>query len=204
MYQRAAVSLFISLVVVGCGGSGSPAVFSENNTTIPRSGIYNDLDDEQTKYLKVINYARGIARECKNNDGKVQETSRGLFPAVSPLTTNSELYAAALEHSVDLAQSNTFSHLGSGTASDVTGSSLGYPSTYKDRIDANGYVDYTTIGENIAAGQLSIEYAVHAWLESPKHCANIMKASYREMGLAKYENPASKYRIYWSNEFGAK
>ena len=209
----------VCLLLVGCGGGSTAAVttgtptntgggnltvLTENNTTIPRSGLYNASDDEQTKYLKVINYARSIGRECKNNDGKVQEASKGYFPAVSPLITNSELYAAALEHSTDLAQSDTFSHDGSGTASDVTGSNLGHPSTFIERIEANGYVDYTTIGENIAGGQLTIEDAVHAWLESPGHCANIMKASYKEMGLAKYENAASKYKIYWTNNFGAK
>ena len=216
----------VCLLLIGCGGggstaavttgtgtgtptntgAGSPTVFTENNTTIPRSGIYNASDDEQTKYLKVINYARSIGRECKNTDGNPQitEGTRGSFPAVSPLTTNSDLYTAALEHSTDLAQSDTFSHDGSGTASDVTGSNLGHPSTFIERIEANGYVGYTTIGENIAAGQPSIEDAVHAWLESPGHCANIMNASYKEMGLAKYENTASSYKIYWSNEFGAK
>jgi len=186
------------------GNTGTPTAITENNTTIPRSGIYNTSDDEQTKYLKVINYARSIARECKNNDGSVQEASRGSFPAVSPLTTNIDLYTAALEHSTDLAQSDTFSHDGSGTASDVTGSNLGHASTFVERIEANGYTGYTTIGENIAAGQATIEDAVHAWLESPGHCANIMKAAYKEMGLAKYENTASTYKIYWSNEFGAK
>jgi hypothetical protein len=215
----------VCLVLIGCGGgsgtggvsttpngggnisgrnAGTPTTISENNTTIPRSGIYSASDDEQTKYLKVINYARSIGRECKNNDGKVKEASRGSFSAVNPLTTNSDLFTAALEHSTDLAQSNTFSHTGSGTASDVTGSNLGHPSTFIERIEANGYVGYTTIGENIAGGQDTIEDAVHAWLESPGHCANIMNGNYKEMGLAKYENPSSTYKIYWSNEFGAK
>ena len=215
----------VCLILIGCGGgsgtgdvsttpsgggttsdgnTGTSTDMTENNTTIPKSGIYNASDDEQTKYLKVINYARSIARECKNNDGTVQKESEGCFPAVSPLSTNSALYTAALEHSTDLAQSDTFSHTGSGTDSDVTGSNLGHPSTFKERIEANGYVEYSTIGENIAAGQATIEDAVHAWLESPGHCANIMNGNYKEMGLAKYENEDSRYKIYWSNEFGAK
>jgi hypothetical protein len=186
------------------GGADTSLTTNENNTTIPKSGIYNASDDAQTKYLKVINYARGIARECKKNDGAVQETSRGFFPAADPLTTNQDLYAAALEHSKDMAESNTFSHLGSGTVSDVTGSNLGHPSRFVERIEANGYVSFSRIGENIAAGQATIEDAVHAWLESPGHCANIMNADYTEMGLAKYENPNSHYKIYWTNEFGAR
>ena len=189
---------------ISSGNTGTSVAITENNTTIPKSGIYNASDDEQTKYLKVINYARNIARECKNNDGKVQEASKGSFPAVNPLSINNDLYTAALEHSKDLAQSNTFSHTGSGTSSDVTGSNLGHPSSVVERIAANGYVNYTTIGENIAVGQTTIEDAVHAWLESPGHCANIMNGNYKEMGLAKYENPNSRYKIYWSNEFGAK
>ncbi|SFV66407.1 probable transmembrane protein [hydrothermal vent metagenome] len=191
----------VSLLLIGCGGRG-PKVGVENNTTIPRSGIYNRMDDEQTKYLKVINYARGIARECKSNE--VSEESRGFFPAASPLTINHHLYKAAREHSIDLAKSNTFSHYGSQKDSDITGVKLGHPSTFVERIKSNGYVGYRAVGENILAGKSTIEDAVSVWLDSPGHCANIMNASYKEMGIAKYKNRKSSYKIYWSNEFGAK
>ncbi len=216
--KRTGAYCIMCLMLAGCGGgSGTESastvkdggenaetaiVITENNTTIPRSGIYDVSDDEQIKYLKVINYARSMARECKNNDGSVNEASKGSFPAASPLVTNSDLYASALEHSKDLAQSNTFSHSGSGTASDVTGSNLGHSSTFKERIEANGYTEYSAIGENIAAGQATIENAVHAWLESPGHCANIMNGKFKEMGLAKYEEQNSTYKIYWTNDFG--
>ena len=208
----------VCFALIGCGGGGSGTsgggtgggtIFTENNTTIPLTGIYEDSDSEQVKYLKVINYARSIGRECKDNDGLKSDgtpadPSRGSFSAVSPLTINNSLYDAALEHSTDLANSDTFSHDGSGTIHDETGTLLGHKSTYIERIEANGYTEYERIGENIAGGQATIEEAVHAWLESPGHCANIMKSIYEEMGLAKYENAASTYKVYWTNTFGVQ
>ncbi len=210
---------FLTLLFAGCGGDTAIDALSsslennsersqygskENNTYIPKSGIYNESDSQEIKFLKVINYARSQARECKNNDGTIHESSRGYFKAAPPLTINQELYSAALEHSIDMAKSNTFSHYGSETKWDTTGSNLGHPSSFRERIEANGYSNYTMIGENIAAGQKSIEEVVHSWLESPGHCANIMNPNYKEMGLARYEEPNSFYKVYWTNDFGSR
>ncbi len=186
----------------GTGGGGSNSTTS-NDTSIPNQGIYNSADSTNMKYLKVLNYARSKARECKNTDGSTSQASRGYFPAVPKLTWNDDLYHASLEHSTDMAESNTFSHRGSGTSSDATGGN-GYGSTYVERIEANGYVNSRSVGENIAAGQTSIESVVHEWLESPAHCANIMSPKFKETGIAKYENYSSDKHIYWTNDFGAK
>jgi len=175
-----------------------------NNTYIPTTGIYNESDSQEIKFLKVINYARSMPRECRNTNGMYNEPSRGFFKAAAPLEFNQDLYAAALEHSIDLAKSSTFSHYGSGTASDVTGSNLGHKSSFSERIKANGYVNYSTIAENIGAGQKTIEEVVHAWLESPGHCANLMNPKLKEVGVAKYVEPNSQYKVYWTSDFGAR
>ena len=195
--------------LIGCGGggggsgSGSGSAGGGNDTTIPSSGIYNAADTDQVKYLKVINYARSKARECKNNDGSSTDPSRGTYAAANPLTFNSDLYDAAWEHSRDLAESNTFSHAGSGTIYDTTGSNLGHKSSYLERIEANGYVPRRA-GENIAVGPATVEGAVHILLESPGHCANLMNPNYTEVGMAHYEKAGSTYTHYWTQEFGAK
>ncbi len=183
-----------SLLFVACGGASETAPTSSRVTT---TEAYENVQKiSQNQILVAINKARAVARDC--HDGL------GLVAAAPALTWNNELYASALEHSTDLATSNTFSHYGSGTASDVTGSNNGNSSYFIDRIEANGYNNYTIIGENIAGGQESIEAAITAWLASPAHCANIMNADFTEIGVAVATNANSDYGIYWTQSFGSK
>ena len=150
----------------------------------------------KSEILKAINDARSEPRDC--HDGL------GLRDAVKPLSWNSKLYYSAYEHSSDLAESNTFDHLGSGTKYDITASSSGKRSLFYERIEANGYVGYHIVGENIAGGQSSLEEVMEALLNSPEHCANIMNPNYKEVGVAIVVNPNSDYGIYWTQNFGGK
>lgn len=102
----------------------------------------------------------------------------------SPLTWSNELFTAAYAHSNDLAKSNTFFHDGSGTQSDVTGLNLNKKSSFIERIQANGYSNYRTIGENLAARYSELEPTIQSWLASPKHCNNIMNPEFKDMGIA--------------------
>jgi len=181
----------ISLLFIACGAeTTSPKTFNNSES-------YEVAEKTtQDEILKAINKARSIARDCKDGNGLVSDA-----PA---LTWNTELYAAAYEHSYDLAQSDTFSHYGSGTESDITGSNNNKESYFNERIKANGYTSYRTIGENIAGGQETIQEAVKAWLASPKHCTNIMNPEFKEVGVAIVSNHDSEYGIYWTQNFGAK
>lgn len=49
--------------------------------------------------------------------------------------------------------------------------------------------------ENIAAGQKSVEAAVQAWIDSPKHLENML-GNYRGLGVAMA--PAKDGRPYWA------
>jgi len=181
----------ISLLFIGCGASDSSPKSAYNE-----SSFLLVEETTQAEILKAINSARAIPRDC--HDGK------GIVSAAKALTWNTELYASAYEHSNDLAKSNTFSHYGSGTSSDITGSNNGKSSYFNERIRANGYVDYKTIGENIAGGQGSIDEAIKAWLVSPAHCTNIMNPKFKEIGVAVIADSNSDYGIYWTQSFGAK
>jgi len=180
----------ISLFFIACGDSSAP------RTRASESSYAVAQKTTQSEILKAINEARSVARDC--HDGN------GLVSAAPALTWNEDLYASAYEHSYDLAESNTFSHYGSGTASDITGSNNNKASYFNERIRANGYVGYRTIGENIAGGQATIQEAVTAWLASPAHCTNIMNPNFKEIGVAVVVNNDSEYGIYWTQSFGAK
>ena len=183
-------TLLITFFFVGCGATGTSAP-----TTVAKDPA-EFTKPQQKDILDAINRARAKRRDCHDGKGLVG-------PAVS-LSWNEELYLSAYEHSFDMAQSDTFGHEGSGTQYDSTGSNLGISSLFFDRIEANGYVEYRSIGENIAGGQKSVNDVMEALLNSPAHCTNIMSDSFREVGVAVVSNIDSEYGIYWTQNFGAK
>ena len=205
------LAIVFTLLIVGCSGGtsdnteNSSAVSDDTstqsqNTSTTTSSPYPApvlTDDMKAEYLKAINDARNVSQDCG---------TEGSFSAVSALIWNDSLYSAAFEHSNDMAESNTFSHNGSGTNSDWTGVELGKQSTSKERIENNAYADWNRIGENIAAGQMytTAEEVVKGWLASDGHCANIMNPDFNELGMAKMEKSGTTYDIYWTQNFGRR
>jgi uncharacterized protein YkwD len=59
------------------------------------------------------------------------------------------------------------------------------------------------VGENIAAGQPTPEQVVAGWVQSPRHCANLMAAEYTEMGVAYATEPHSAAGTYWTQMFAS-
>jgi len=178
------------LMLNACGGTQSttPAIQTPHPNETPVI-----MENTKQEYLNAINHERSVQRKCGD---KVKR-------AVEPLVWNEKLYKAAYEHSEDLAVSETFSHTGSGTNSDWTAQvqNLGKGSTLKDRSENNGYLNWKSLGENIAKGQTSVEKVVKSWMKSDGHCANIMSDKYIEIGMAKFEKEGS---IFWTQNFGSR
>lgn len=107
------------------------------------------------------------------------------MPVASALTWNDRLFSAAARHSKDMAQNSYFSH------TSLDGRSLG------QRVRNEGYV-WTAVGENIAAGQNSVNAVVSGWLSSPGHCANIMRTNYNHVAVACVRQAGSSYGSYWT------
>jgi hypothetical protein len=70
------------------------------------------------------------------------------------------------------------------------------------RASQAGYF-YHRLGENLAAGQLTWERALHAWLNSPDHRANLLAPDYRELGIG-FAGSATRYRTVWAQLLGAR
>jgi uncharacterized protein YkwD len=93
------------------------------------------------------------------------------------LKENTRLRKAAAKHSADMVDKGYFSH----TAPDED--------TFVDRILAAGYVrsdEGWTLGENLAwgTGELATPSQIMAaWMNSSGHRAQLLKRSYREIGL---------------------
>lgn len=200
------ISILSMVLFVGCGGSTAPTADTTVESTAPQSSSRSTAnpfpapgltDDDRTAYLKVINDARSAQQDCGN---------KGVFPPAAALVWSDALYDAAYEHSEDMAQSNTFSHEGSGTNSDWTGVELGKSSTVQERLENNGYTNWRKIGENITAGtnRDTAEEAVDAWLDSDEHCAILMDPGYTEVGMAMVKESQSDYTYYWTQDFGKR
>jgi uncharacterized protein YkwD len=129
------------------------------------------------RVLALVNAARADRRRC------------GLkrFEAVPPLAASRVLQAAAAAHAEDMTRRGVMDHAG------------GDGSTPAVRAARAGYA-WRTVGENVATGQSTPEQVVAEWLDSPRHCANIMDADYTEMGVAVASNVSG---VYWAQVFGA-
>lgn len=149
-------------------------------TPTPSPGA-GGMTAQEALVFALVNSARATARTCGTTH----------YPAVAALAAHSALVTAARAHSQDMATRDYFSHTG------LDGSSPW------QRMTAAGY-SYRSAGENIAAGQRTPEAVMSAWLASPGHCANIMNASFRELGVGMAQSTSSTYGIYWTQDFGAR
>jgi len=117
-----------------------------------------------------------------------ERDSQGL-PAYSRVT---ELQAAALRHSTDMACNALLSHTGSD------GSSVG------ERATAQGYT-WSSIGENIfATGITSSEapqLAFDWWMASAPNRANLLSAEFTEIGIGYTYEPSSPFGGYFAVVF---
>ncbi len=110
------------------------------------------------------------------------------------LTLNAELNATAQNHSADMANKDYFSHTGKNGSKPW------------DRAKLIGY-EARAMGENIAAGQTTPEQVVQGWINSPGHRANLLNASFTELGVGYYflanDTGSTNYNTYWTQVFGS-
>jgi uncharacterized protein YkwD len=136
-------------------------------------------EDAGQQILGEVNRARARARTCGGQ----------AFAPAPPVAWNRQLGLAALGHSANLARGHYFSHV------EKDGS------TPADRATRAGY-PWRLVGENIASGNRTPQEAVHAWLDSPGHCANLMNPGFTEMGAAYAIDPHSENQTpYWTQVF---
>jgi uncharacterized protein YkwD len=114
--------------------------------------------------------------------------------AAGALGYNGQLDSASTRHSTDMAGNN---YWGPDPHTGTDGS------TIRQRVPAAGY-NYTTVGENVAAGQSSASEVVNDWIGSPGHCKNMMTAAYVDIGVSCKFNPNSTYKYYWTLVMGKR
>jgi uncharacterized protein YkwD len=165
------------LALSACGGGEVPAPPLAPLAADSTCGLGHYREDA----LRLINARRAAGASCGDH---------GEFAPVAPLAWNDRLERAAFGHSADMAAKDYFSHTGADGAG------------FAMRIDASGY-RWSMIAENIAAGPLDVASTIDGWMASPGHCANLMAAGLRDMGLACAEDPDSTYGRYLTLDLGA-
>jgi uncharacterized protein YkwD len=149
------------------------------NVSIVSSCQSSGSSSFQAEVLQRVNALRAIGAVC----------GTALYPAVPALNWNNLLQQAASGHSSDMAQNNYFSH------DSLDGK------TFSQRLTDAGY-NFSAAGENIAAGDLTVEQVVNHWLNSPAHCVNMMNPVYRDIGVACASSNNSSFGNYWTMDLG--
>ncbi|MBE0589379.1 MAG: CAP domain-containing protein [Hydrogenophaga sp.] len=106
------------------------------------------------------------------------------MPVAGPLVWNQRLFSAADRHARDMATRNYFSH------TSLDGRSLA------QRVAAEGYA-WTSVGENLAAGQSTVDGVLSGWLSSPGHCSNLMSRQFEAVGVSCVRQAGSRFGHYW-------
>ncbi len=181
----------LALGLSACGGGGgdadtgtpgsTPTPTPTTPTPTPVAGTC-DLPNFKQDLLDRINALRASGASCG---------SSGNFPAVAPVVWNDKLTQAADAHALDMANKNYFSHDSQDGRK------------FSDRITAAGYT-WVAAGENIAAGQATVEAVMNSWRNSPGHCANLMSANFADVGVAcrPAASSANTYSKYWVMDLG--
>ncbi|MBL0917274.1 MAG: CAP domain-containing protein [Hydrogenophaga sp.] len=139
----------------------------------------------RTEPCPVGNLSSAAVTAINNLRAQAQVCGGVVYPAAAPLSWDSRLAQAATGHSIDMAANSFFSHTGSN------GSGVGA------RVSATGYA-WSSVAENIAAGQSSLSGVMGAWMNSAGHCENIMRASSTQFALACERRVGTGNTPYWT------
>ncbi len=172
------------LLVTGCFSSADP-LDSGGNTTIETA---LGLDGTQVA-------SATPAPACAQFGQPASDVHLSMLQALNdyraenglkPLVYSKRLEAAANGHVQDLYLRKFFDHL------NPDGKNPG-----QRALDAGFCHRY--VGENIAAGQVTVQAVMQAWKNSPGHNANMLEPDYVYVGMGFFIDPTG--RPYWGQEF---
>jgi len=133
------------------------------------NGNYADCQNADSWPQSWINYENRVVDLVNARRRQGANCGGYWYSAVPSVRLNSRLTRSSRCHAADMTNNGYFSH----TSQD--GRSI------SDRVHQAGY-SMRAVGENIAYGQQSPEAVVEGWMNSPGHCANIMK-NFKEIGV---------------------
>jgi uncharacterized protein YkwD len=184
------ILLFTSILIGGC----ATTYHYRPSSITPKPYTAVSLDSQTVRaYTAAVNKVRRQGRYCGDS----------YYPAVAPVKWNNALYRSAYEHSRDMMITGRMQHRGSNRKSDWTAKVQHLPqgSSFRQRIENNGYTRWRRIAENIESGSATLSQVMAHWLASEGHCKNIMNPDFREFGMAHLQRKGSRYEHYWTQDF---
>ena len=193
--------LGLPALLIACGGGSDTAPATQAAAPLPNAATVSSPATAATSSAPTasgdtscgLNPPAGIQAEVLQRVNAFRASGAvcgGVaYPAAGALSWHTNLLQAAKGHATDMATNNYFSHTGQdGRSPD-------------QRVLAAGY-SYSRMGENIAAGQTSVESAMAGWIASASHCQNMMTPDFRDIAVACVRNDAARYHLYWVMEMG--
>lgn len=184
-FLLALAAAIFSGLVVGCGGSPL--------SLLPDAPLTNVAGDDAT--TANLDTAAAIpSDDCLMAGEPSDQTHKAVFEALNkyrvdnglePLAYSVRLEMAANAHVKDLYERDYFAHINpDGENPGKRAVRMGFCHEY--------------VGENIAAGQKTVEAVQKAWENSPSHNENMLQTGYKYVGIGVYQDPTG--RMYWAQE----
>lgn len=175
------------------GSAASTADIARDAARAAEKRLENTLNREARQHAaSLINNIRRRLDACGERGMLKLQSARSATPAPNipqrpALNWNPLLDQAAIGHARAMASEGFFDHI------DPQGRTVG------QRVRQAGY-QWRVVGENLAAGQRSVDEAVQGWLLSDSHCNILLDARFTEFGLARVNSgkPMDPYGSYWA------
>ena len=135
----------------------------------------------EAEVVRLVNQQRAHGAVCG---------AHGRMPAAGPLVVEPRLRCAARLHARDLGQHLYFAHLARDGRSPF------------ERLERVGYAA-AFMGENLGRGQTNASQLLAEWMASDSHCANLMRAQYREIGVGYFGAASDPRWNAWAQSFGS-
>lgn len=164
---------FMCLLAASCGHLNAIGEKSDDTRPAPQRDEAVALAQLDDSEFKFLEIINGYRIENK----------------LAPLIANQNLNEAAHWHSSDMAQKNYFSHTDSLNRSPF------------DRMRFFGYVNARAMAENVAGGFADAQPTFEQWKNSSGHNGNML-GDFTEIGIARAHDKDSKFRWYWTTNFG--
>ena len=178
----------------GCGGVTD--VLPAADSTDTATAVIDSTSDTTTSDTAKVQPTASLAgTDCLALGDPESDIHKAMVDALNtyrvenglqPLVYSKRLELAADGMTRDLWQRNFFAHI------NPDGQNPG------DRAIAAGFC-HKYVGENLAAGQRTVDAVMQAWKNSPGHNANMLESEYKYVGVS--FSVDENGRLYWAQEF---
>jgi uncharacterized protein YkwD len=194
VYKKHSIGLIRWALAALCFSTALPSVAATEEYATQAATLINNIRSklDTCDATGMLGASASQTASPINKVASQPSTSRRSDPATRPsLVWNAQLAQAALLHSKAMAKDFFFDH------NDMQGRAVNH------RVIDQGY-RFRVVGENIAAGQASLEEAIRDWLLSAGHCVNMIDERFTEFGIAKVASSRSDdpYGVYWTLVLG--